>query len=109
MNASPTRRFMFRLALALKMPVRELAQRMDSAEFSEWIAYARYFEALPDSWRETGMLMTALVAPHIGRNRTPPKPDDFVPLEKPPQHESQDMEALLKLRAALGLGGFGDG
>jgi hypothetical protein len=28
-----------------------------------------------------------------------------MPLEKPPQHESQDREALLKLRAALGLGG----
>jgi len=96
---------MFRLALALKMTVGELGQRMDSAEFTEWIAYTKYFEALPDAWRETSLLMTALVAPHIGRNRTPPKPDDFMPLEKPPQHESQDREALLKLRAALGLGG----
>lgn len=99
---------MFRLALALRMTVRELSQRMDSAEFSEWIAYTRYFEALPDSWQETGMLMSALVAPHMGRNRTPLKPRDFVPLEKPPQHESQDREALLKLRAALGLTGIDD-
>jgi hypothetical protein len=94
---------MFRLALALRMTVGELRQRMDSAEFSEWIAYTRWFEALPDSWRETGMLMTAMVAPHVGKNRKPPTPEDFVPLEKPPQHESQDVAALMELRRQLGV------
>jgi hypothetical protein len=27
---------------------------------------------------------------------------DFVPTVKPPQHESQDLEQLMKLKAALG-------
>lgn len=87
-----------------RIPPRRLAAELSSAEFSELIAYTRYFEALPDSWRETGLLASALCAPHTPKHRTPLKPDDFIPLLDPPRHESQDMEALLKLRAALGLG-----
>jgi hypothetical protein len=94
---------MFAVARDLRMTVRELGTRMDSAEFSEWIAYNRYYSALPDSWRETALIVTALLAPHGGKNQRRPKPEDFVPLEKPPQHESQDMSALLELRRQLGL------
>lgn len=95
---------MFAVARDLRMTVRELSTRMDSAEFSEWIAYNRYYSAMPDSWRETALLVTALIAPHIGKNQKRPKPEDFNPIEKPPQHESQDLAALLELRRALGLG-----
>jgi hypothetical protein len=94
---------MFAVARDLRMTVRELGTRMDSAEFSEWIAYNRYYSALPDSWRETALIVTALIAPHIGKNQKRPKPEDFNPIERPPQHESQDMAALLALRKALGL------
>jgi hypothetical protein len=97
-----------RLALAFGIPAKKLAAEMDSAEFSEWIAFTRYYQALPDSWRETGNILSALCAPHTPRNRTPLKPEDFLPLDTPPQHESQDMEALLKLRASLGLGGLSE-
>jgi hypothetical protein len=97
---------MFAVARDLKMTVRELSTRMDSAEFSEWIAYNRYYSALPDSWRETALLMCALLAPHIGKDGKKPKPEDFMPLDTPPQHESQDMAALLELRRQLGLGGL---
>lgn len=76
---------------------------MDSAEFSELIAYTRYFEALPDSWRETGLLAAALCAPHTPRHRKPLSPDEFIPLLDPPRHESQDMDAIRKLREALGM------
>lgn len=85
------------------MTVRELSERMDSAEFSEWIAYNRYYSALPDSWRETALIVTALLAPHIGKNQKRPKPDDFIPTEPPPQHESQDIASLRELRRAFGL------
>lgn len=93
---------MFALAREMRITVKELAQRMDSREFSEHIAYTRWFAALPDSWRQTGLLAAALLAPHIERGQRP-KPEDFIPIEKPPQHESQDLEALMKLRQALGL------
>jgi hypothetical protein len=95
---------MFAVARDLRMTVGELSTRMDSAEFSEWIAYNRYYSALPDSWRETALIVTALLAPHIGKNQKRPKPEDFIPIEKPPQHESQDMAALLELRRQFGLG-----
>ena len=94
---------MLAVARDLKMTVRELGTRMDSAEFSEWIAYNRYYSAMPDSWRETALIVTALLAPHIGKNQKRPSPEDFNPIEKPPQHESQDFAALLELRRAFGL------
>jgi hypothetical protein len=43
------------------------------------------------------------LAPHT-ENGKRPKPDDFVPVDKPPQHESQDIAALMELRKAFGLG-----
>ena len=80
----------------------ELCSRMTSRELSEHIAYTRWFAALPDSWRQTGLVVSALLAPHCERNRRP-KPEDFNPIEKPPQHESQDIDALMQLRKAFGI------
>jgi hypothetical protein len=74
---------------------------MDSRELTEWIAYTRYFEALPDQWEQTGLVVASLLAPYAKEGRSP-KAKDFVPLATPPQHESQDREAILKLKAALG-------
>lgn len=81
----------------------ELCLRMTSAELSEHIAYTRWFSALPDSWRQTGLLAAVALAPHTEKGKRP-KPDDFVPVDKPPQHESQDIAALMALRKAFGLG-----
>ena len=81
----------------------ELCQRMTSAELSEHIAYARWYSAMPDSWRQSGLVVASVLAPHCERGRRP-KPEDFIPTEKPPQHESQDMATLMKLRDAFGLG-----
>lgn len=86
----------------------ELCRRMTSAELSEHIAYTRWFAALPDSWRETGLLAAVLLAPHTEKGKRP-KPEDFVPVEKPPQHQSQDLAALLELRKSLGMGELDDG
>lgn len=93
---------MFFLARDLKCTVKELGQRMDSQEFSEWIAFNRWFGAMPDSWRETALLVAAILAPHCEKGKKP-KVEDFVPLERPPQHQSQDLSALLELRRAFGL------
>jgi hypothetical protein len=81
----------------------ELCRRMTSEELSEHIAYTRWFAALPDSWRQTGLVVSALLAPHCEKGRRP-RPEDFVPIERPPQHESQDLAALMELRRAFGLG-----
>ncbi len=91
---------MFRLAGHLGMTVGELGRRMSSQELTEWIAYHRYYQPLPDSWRETGLLASAALAPHCPRGRTP-KAEDFVPVEKPPQHQLQVLEQLESLKREM--------
>ena len=83
------------------MTVADLCRRMDSRELSEWMAYTRYYQALPDSWAQTGVLASTILAPHSG-DKTP-KPSVFIPTEKAPQHESQDLAALMQLRNSFGL------
>lgn len=75
---------------------------MDSKELSEWIAYTRYFEAIPDQWQQTGLIVSALLAPHSRKGQAP-RPDDFVPIEKPPQHPDQIAGQLAELQKRLGM------
>lgn len=84
------------------MTVRELCTRMDSQELTEWAAFTRYFQALPDEWQQTGLVVSSLLAPY-SKDKVP-KPSDFTPLLKPPNHPDQDYQALLELRRQLGDG-----
>lgn len=93
---------MFALAGHLHMTVGELCQRMDSRELTEWIAYTRYFSPFADPWRQTGLVVSSLLAPHI-RDGKVPAPNDFVPTLPPPQHEEQDRAALRELQKSLGV------
>lgn len=79
------------------MTVSELERRMDAREFAEWLAYTRYFEAIPDSWRETGLIASAVLAPYSAKGKAP-KADDFVPIEKPPQHRDQMVDQIKQLQ-----------
>jgi hypothetical protein len=78
------------------MTVGELSRRMDSRELAEWIVMHRYFMPLPDTWRQTGLLASAALAPYCSKGRTP-KPDDFVPVEEAPQHTSQMLDVLAEM------------
>jgi hypothetical protein len=82
------------------MTVRRLCQEMDSREFAEWIAIHRHFHPLPDTWRQTGLMASAALAPYCPRGRTP-KAEDFVPIVKAPQHEQQIQAALEQLARDL--------
>jgi hypothetical protein len=92
---------LFALAGHLKMTVRELCLRMDSQELTEWIAYTRYYSALPDPWEQTGLVVSSLLAPYSKEGQAP-QISDFVPTITPPKHESQDIETLMKLKSSLG-------
>lgn len=94
---------MFRLAGHLGMTVAELCRRMDAREFAEWIAMDQYFEALPDPWKQTALLTSATLAPYCPEGQTP-KPEDFVPIETPPQHPLQMREQLERFKADLERG-----
>lgn len=95
------RRFLFRLAGHLGMTVRELCRRMDSQELSEWVAFTRYYQALPDPWQQTGLLTSAVLAPYSPQGKAP-KASDFVPTEKPPQTTEEMAKELQKLSALFG-------
>lgn len=84
------------------MTAGELCTRMDSRELTEWAAFTRYFRALPDEWEQTGLLVSSLLAPY-SKDKVP-KPSDFIPLERPPNHPQQDLDALMRLREELGYG-----
>ncbi len=87
----------------LKMTVGELCVRMDSRELSEWMAYTRYFQALPDPWRQTGLEVSAMLAPYSAKGKAP-SAEDFNPIEHPPQHEDQMLAQIRMLQSALGTG-----
>jgi hypothetical protein len=72
---------------------------MSSREFSIWLAYSRWFRPLDDSWMQTGMILTGVLAPY---SKTTPKPEDFVPIEhNTPQHPTQVAQKLKELAAEL--------
>jgi hypothetical protein len=50
---------------------------------------------------QTGVIASALLAPHLPRGMKA-SPSDFVPLDTPPQHQLQTFEQLMKLRRELG-------
>jgi hypothetical protein len=82
------------------MTVKRLCKEMDSREFAEWIAIHRHFHPLPDTWRQTGLVASAALAPYCPRGRTP-QAEDFGPVVKAPQHELQIQEALEQLARDL--------
>ncbi len=89
-----------RLAGHLKMTLEDLLTRMSSREFSYWMAYHRYYEPVGGEWDRAGLVASASLAPYCPRGRTP-KPKDFIPILKPPQHRLQMLEELQKLKQAL--------
>lgn len=81
------------------MTVGELLDRMDSAEFSEWIALDRYYERVGDDWLQTGILAAAVLAPY---SKSAPDPKRLIGLEEhAPRHRTQDLDALRRLQSDL--------
>lgn len=84
------------------MTVGELERRMTTRELAEWMAYVRHFQAIPDSWAETGLLVSAMMAPYSAKGNTP-RASDFIPIEPPPQHAMQAKEVIIDLKRQLGI------
>jgi hypothetical protein len=82
------------------MTVGEIERRMSCRELAEWMAYTRYYEAIPNHWQQTGLIVSAMLAPYSGKGKAP-SPSDFVPIEKPPQHTNQIIDVLQQLKANL--------
>ena len=79
------------------MTVRELNQRMDVAEYRQWLAFHRYVNPIGGEWRQTARVVAATLAPHCGRGR-PPREDDFMPIQRPPMTAAEIAAELSKLK-----------
>lgn len=90
---------MLRLAGHLKMTVSELCVRMDSREFSEWKAFAKYYEPFGDEWRQTALTIVACLAPYVKRDKFP-KPEDFMPMAPTPQ-SAEEVAAEIDLMMSM--------
>ena len=84
------------------MTVAQIEREMTTRELAEWMAYTRHFEAIPDAWAETGLITSALLAPHCARG-TAPSARDFNPITPAPQHQLQALDAILDLKKQLGF------
>jgi hypothetical protein len=89
-----------RLAGHLKMKLEDVLTTMSAREFAYWQSYHRYYEPVGGEWDRAGLVVSASLAPYCPRGSTP-KPKDFIPVLKPPQHRVQMMEELQRLEAAL--------
>jgi hypothetical protein len=83
------------------MTVRDIERRMSMRELAEWMAYTRYYEAIPNPWQQTGLLASAILAPYSQKGKAP-KASDFVPVEKPPQHRQQMIDVIEQLKREFG-------
>jgi hypothetical protein len=82
------------------MTVRELHERLDSVELSEWLAFDCEY-GLPDAYFATAQLGKAVMAPWA---KSPPAASDFVPFFEPQaparQSTAQHKAFFLKLAEA---------
>jgi hypothetical protein len=98
MNARPSLQFKFALASHLRKTVAEIDE-MDSREFSQWIAYSRWFQPLDNPWLQMGVLASSVLAPY---SKNVPDASAFIPIDnKAPQHRTQIEQTLKQIAADL--------
>lgn len=91
---------MFRLAGHLHKSIEEIEQ-LSSTEITEWMAFDMYHEPLANTWRQTGLIASAVLSPHCKKGSSP-KPEDFIPKRHLPQTEHQILAELSKLKTLTG-------
>ncbi len=81
---------MFRLALAMGRPVREMLASMGSDELTEWMAYYQ-LEPFGDYRADyrSGVVASTFANAHRAKDANPFRPEDFMPFleKKKPQEE----------------------
>lgn len=64
------------------------------------MAFDRYIEPFGREWQQTGVLAALAIAPHV-KGKTP-KPEDFMPIRRPPMTPEEIAAELGKLRPPSG-------
>jgi hypothetical protein len=75
------------------MTVRELFARMDSAEFTEWMAYNE-IEPFGDEWRPSATV--AAILANANSTGTTFHAEDFMPVKSTPQTTSVTAQQLIE-------------
>lgn len=83
------------------MTVRELSERMDSREFSEWLAMES-IDPLPDHWFISAFQQKTMCDVHLGKAARNIKISDFLPFDLP-ETETEDVAAMRELAMWDGL------
>lgn len=84
------------------MSVKEAQTRIDSAEFSEWMAYASIDPFLIDRSENMLAIIASILANiHRPKGHRAFKPEDFIPEYGPKKIESPE-DIFIKLRSAFG-------
>lgn len=86
---------MIRLCLATGWPL-EYVEQLSLTTYRELLAFDRFIEPIGREWEQTGTLAALTIAPHV-RGRTP-KPEDFIPIRKPPMTAEEIAAELSKLK-----------
>ncbi len=86
---------MIRLCLATGWSL-EYVEGLPLTTYRELLAFDRFFEPIGRQWEQTGTLAALTIAPHV-RGRTP-KPQDFIPIRKPPMTAEEIAAELSKLK-----------
>lgn len=85
---------MIRLCLATGWTL-DYVESLPVTVYRELLAFDRYFEPIGRSWEQTATIAALTIAPHV-KGRTP-KPEDFIPIRKPPMTAEQIAAELGKL------------
>jgi len=85
------------------MTVKELLERIDSHELTEWMAFSNLepFGSKREDWR-AGMIAAQVVNVQLRKGQRLRKPDDFFPEVKPPAPEQTAEEQKRLLLSMLG-------
>ena len=74
----------------------EYVNAMPVTLLREWMAFDRYVEPFGREWQQIGTLAALTIAPHV-KGRTP-KPEDFMPIRRPPMSGEEIAAELSKLK-----------
>ncbi len=93
--------------MSLGMTVRELLQRMDSRELSEWLAYDRIEPiGAVRSDLGAGIISATIANCHRGKRSQPYTPADFMPLHKASDSGEDDVNMTAAKLNSLAAAGF---
>lgn len=87
--------WLWRLALAMHMPLGQLLHNITSDEIAELQILDRQYAIIPNPWLQTGVLCAILANCHRGENQKAFTAEDFMPVQRKKQSNTDIKHRLL--------------